>query len=84
MRGWVLLGGLGWGMGLGAPGPDGHALSGWVLLGGLGWGMGLGAPGPDGQALPGTAQNPARLVYRSAALVASLRGTGEPLRYASN
>ena len=49
-----------------------------MLLGGVGGlglgGWGLGAPGPDGQVLPGIAQNPARLVYGSAALVASLRG----------
>ena len=45
---------------------------GWVLLG---W---------TGLVLPVHAQNPARLVYGSATLVASLRGTTEPLRHASN
>ena len=43
------------------------------LLGAGGWG-GLGALGTTGLVLPATAQSPARLVYGSAALVASLRG----------
>ena len=49
-----------------------------VPFGGWGWGwglgLGLGALGSTGLVLPATAQNPARLVYGSAALVASLRG----------
>ena len=65
--GWVLLGP----MGRRSPGTAQNPGCSWELWG---WGMGLGAPGLDGQALPGTAQNPARLVYGSAALVASLRG----------
>ena len=43
---------------------------GWVLLG---W-TGLVLLGWTGLVLPATAQNPARLVYGSAAIVASLRG----------
>ena len=65
--GWVLLGPTG----RRSPGTAQNPGCSWELRG---WGMGLGAPGLDGQALPGTAQNPARLVYGSAALVASLRG----------
>ena len=40
----------------------------------LGWGLGLGALGWTGLVLFETGQNPTRLVYGSAALVASLRG----------
>ena len=47
-------------------------LGGWVLL------------GSTGLVLPATTQNPARLVYGSVPLVASLRGTKDPLRHASN
>ena len=53
------------------PDPRGRRSSFW------GWGaggLGLGALGWTGLVLPATAQNPARLVYGSAALVASLRG----------
>ena len=47
---------------------------GWGGAGGGAGGWGLGALGSTGLVLPGTAQNPVRLVYGSAALVASLRG----------
>ena len=47
---------------------------GWGWGWGWGLGLGLGALGSTGLVLPATAQNPARLVYGSAALVASLRG----------
>ena len=63
---------LGWGLGAGCSREAGGCISRHLYFWAGGWG--LGAPGPDGQALPGTAQNPARLVYGSAALVASLRG----------